>query len=445
MRIPTEEQPVLENLIAIRHRLSALKKDRDSYAKPDVVLSLWSDTEKEIERLCEIRSENIWNSDSRNRLNDVLDDVMSLLSLFFMSIGKTREIPAVYAQLVTVKQYLDQLVEMGVYTEALLIPTEGRLKDIESIINLNSGKPGTTAAVTSLVRRKLTKCKASLQKLLASLHEVSPDLKPIQNELVELRRQLSVLAGRACGFSDVDIQEIQKRLRSIDNTRIDGKFLAPDGSIPAGQALVVGLLEQLFEEAHDLMASTDSVSESLVPIADRLKEIKSQLERLSLTHQWTLRETDLYTFQQQLQEIEKLRVGGKFLDAEGNVPEGQTLLNFLLRACYRLMSKMLSESVPVAEALMPIYNQLSTVRRCLLEVNKWGAPDSVRELYPYQMKLASIDNMRVNGTFYDEDGMIPEGQGLCVAMLNECYDILHDLVSKVEEDEASVGSDQDHQ
>lgn len=73
--------------------------------------------------------------------------------------------------------------------------------------------------------------------------------------------------------------------------------MAPDGSIPAGQALVVGLLEQLFEEAHDLMASTDSISESLKPIADRLKEIKGQLERLSLTHRWTLRETDLYTFQ----------------------------------------------------------------------------------------------------------------------------------------------------
>lgn len=69
---------------------------------------------------------------------------------------------------------------------------------------------------------------------------------------------------------------------------------------------------------------------------------------------------------------------------------------------------------------------------------------TVRELYPYQMKLASIDNMRVNGTFYDEDGMIPEGQGLCVAILNECYDILHDLVSKVE-DEASDGSDEDRE
>lgn len=73
--------------------------------------------------------------------------------------------------------------------------------------------------------------------------------------------------------------------------------MAPDGTIPAGQALVVGLLEQLFEEAHDLMASTDSISESLTPIAERLKEIKGQLERLSLTHRWTLRETDLYTFQ----------------------------------------------------------------------------------------------------------------------------------------------------
>ena len=58
------------------------------------------------------------------------------------------------------------------------------------------------------------------------------------------------------------------------------------------------------------------------------------------------------------------------------------------------------------------------------------------------MKLASIDNMRQNGTFYDEDGMIPEGQALCVAILNECYDILHDLISKVEDEKGSTSSDQ---
>jgi hypothetical protein len=46
------------------------------------------------------------------------------------------------------------------------------------------------------------------------------------------------------------------------------------------------------------------------------------------------------------------------------------------------MAKMLSENVPVAEALMPVHNQLSTVRRCLIEVTKWGKPDSIRDLYP---------------------------------------------------------------
>lgn len=55
--------------------------------------------------------------------------------------------------------------------------------------------------------------------------------------------------------------------------------------------------------------------------------------------------------------------------------------------------------------------------------------DRVIFLCRYQMKLASIDNMRVNGTFCDEEGNIPEGQAICVALLNECYDILHELIA----------------
>lgn len=79
----------------------------------------------------------------------------------------------------------------------------------------------------------------------------------------------------------------------------------------------------------------------------------------------------------QLQEVEKLRQDGKFKDPESDtIPEGQAVVNFLLRGCYRIMAKMLSENVPVAEALMPVHNQLSTVRRCLMEVTKWGKPDS---------------------------------------------------------------------
>lgn len=91
-----------------------------------------------------------------------------------------------------------------------------------------------------------------------------------------------------------------------------------------------------------------------------------------------------YFFQLQLQEIEKLRHNGKFRDPKTSndyVPDGQALINFLLRGCYRLITKMLSENVPVSEAIMPIYNQLSTVRRCLIEVTKWGKPDSGKFVY----------------------------------------------------------------
>lgn len=42
-----------------------------------------------------------------------------------------------------------------------------------------------------------------------------------------------------------------------------------------------------------------------------------------LTHRWSLRETDLWNYSLSLQEIDKMRVDGKFVDAEGDRPSGQ--------------------------------------------------------------------------------------------------------------------------
>ena len=58
-----------------------------------------------------------------------------------------------------------------------------------------------------------------------------------------------------------------------------------------------------------------------------------------------------------------------------------------------------------------------------------------RELYPYGMKLNSIDAIRIHGKFMTEDGSIPEGQGTVHALLAECYELLHELRSEVEEDD----------
>ena len=113
---------------------------------------------------------------------------------------------------------------------------------------------------------------------------------------------------------------------SLNNrTRVDGKFLGPGGIIPTSQAICSSLLEECFEIAQEIKAHEDSknVASSLKPIYDRLSEIRAELESLVMTHRWSLRETDLWNYSLSLQEIDKMRVDGKFVDSEGNRPSGQ--------------------------------------------------------------------------------------------------------------------------
>lgn len=138
-----------------------------------------------------------------------------------------------------------------------------------------------------------------------------------------------------------------------------------------------------------------------------------------------------------LNEIDNKRINGKF-PTKSQDSKGQSILLYLLRRCYAIIYKLLESSEPVSEALQPIHNQLSTVRRCLLELKRMGGVNNERELYPYQMKLASLDNLRTEGIFYDSDGNIPEGQGILNALLAECFDILHEL--KVEAEERAQNS-----
>lgn len=52
-----------------------------------------------------------------------------------------------------------------------------------------------------------------------------------------------------------------------------------------------------------------------------LVSIRNDLDKLSLTQAWSLRETDLYDFQRQLDKIDESRVDGNWLDDEGKPAE----------------------------------------------------------------------------------------------------------------------------
>jgi len=161
-------------------------------------------------------------------------------------------------------------------------------------------------------------------------------------------------------------------LACYHSTRVDGKFLGPGGIVPASQAICSSLLEECFDVAQEIKANEDSknVASSLKPIYDRLSSIRAELENLVLTHRWALRETDLWNYSLSLQEIDNMRVDGKFIDYEGNKPTGQyvrrlcisclswltfaKVLLYLLRRCYGLIYRLLSSSEPVSEELIPI-------------------------------------------------------------------------------------------
>lgn len=95
--------------------------------------------------------------------------------------------------------------------------------------------------------------------------------------------------------------------------------------MPASQAVCSSLLEDCFDILQQIKAQDESknVASSLKPIHDRLSQLRSELENLVLTHRWSLREMDLYNYSLSLQEIDKMRVDGKFVDADGNRPPGQ--------------------------------------------------------------------------------------------------------------------------
>ncbi|WRT63533.1 uncharacterized protein IL334_000438 [Kwoniella shivajii] len=453
--VPQEELPVLEALITIRNRLTALKKDTTKFIRAPDVMPIYNSVVKQVTRLNTIRDEQSHHQSSLsnnaaassstskpaipepNRVDTVLADVFGLLSLFFLTIGKSRETPATYCQIASMRHLLSHMNESGAYTEEILLPIRERLDILKNVIKQDSEDGKHPEPIVRLMLRKLEGVEHQLHDLLASLSVLSVELVPIHQRLVASRKQLAAMAAEPKP-NKAEYKAIIEDLRKIDSKRVDGKFLGPGGSfVPEGQALLSGLLESCFDITQDIKAreAEEEVTPTLKPIYDRLSEMKTQLDQLLLTHRWTLRETDLYNYALSLREIDAMRVDGKFVDADGNKAGGQYALLFLLRRCHGLLYRLMSESEPISEELMPVANKLSTIKKCLNEVLKYGGPYTPRDLYPYHLALHQIDSLRKDGKFYADDGSIPEGQAILVAQLSEAHELLEMLKESMSDEE----------
>ncbi|EHN00015.1 YPL260W-like protein [Saccharomyces cerevisiae x Saccharomyces kudriavzevii VIN7] len=445
----------------------------------------------------------IHSTELHNRVDSVLDDVFQLLSLCFLTVGLKNSAPATYASLSTVESLLEHLNESNVFTHHDLSPIKERLDEISKIVEQKNSSPmyeedANDARIREidnerkqnkieedlLLRAKLKHCKDEYDTLESKLEEIDPSLSTVMEKLFRIRRGLLSLVASAKKtmskssaninsllqeHSDLQANEndlmddkhlvsqeyvheklsvLKNELSELESNRDDsGKFksLETHEVTEKGQSVLNGLLDDCHDLISDLSHQTNgglALDPHLQPTYEQLIDIKTTLENLMITRRWTLRETDLFSYQKKLNEIDSKRINGKF-PTKSQDSKGQSILLYLLRRCYAIIYKLLESSEPVSEALQPIHNQLSTVRRCLLELKRMGGVNNERELYPYQMKLASLDNLRTNGIFYDSDGNIPEGQGILNALLAECFDIMHELKVEAEERALNPNSSDD--
>ncbi|CAL9733901.1 cu(2+) suppressing and bleomycin sensitive protein 1 [Monosporozyma servazzii] len=490
MTVPKEEETILNYLLGVRASLAKLKQNRAQFLNSKEVQNTYQDVLTKVRELDEIRKSNtsfdeatlIHNTDLHNRVDSVLDDVFQLLSLSFLTVGLKNSAPATYASLSTVQNLLEHLEESKIYTHHDLKPIKDRLDEISQIVEKSCSQPladvsNEEAELTAinternknkleqdlLLRIKLQHCIDQYTKIESNLEDIDPELNEFMEKLYQIRRGLLSLIQSLKDTGDSSTSDNQ--IQDVNNNKIDDvtqKYTVLKAQLEAietevrnfnedmmpgqtrkGESVLNGLLDDCNDLVNDLSYQSEdgqSLKISLDPylqeIYDKLIVIKTSLANLMITRRWTLRETDLFSYQKQLSEIDSKRVHGKFPTKSGN-SKGQSILLYLLRRCYAIIYKLLESSEPVSESLQPIHNQLSTVRRCLLELKRMGGVENDRELYPYQMKLASLDNMRSDGKFYDSDGNIPEGQGILNALLAGCFDIIHELEVEAEERENS--------
>ncbi|KIW18764.1 hypothetical protein PV08_03053 [Exophiala spinifera] len=424
-----QEKPILDKLILIRDKLLLLKQDKSTYVKSSDVIPLYDQVIEQVSILNDVRGpEHL----VQNRVDTVLDDCLQLISLFFMAVGRNNEAPALYAMTGNIMRLCHHLKEAAFYSKKDLTGLEHTLNKMQS--TLEHGKDVYSNHLLTRIKYRLEICQAMLQELSDFLSTLSPEMVPVWEKLVSILRAIAALNTRS-KYSQKDLDELRDELLSIQATMKDGQLPDDTGVPSSGQDLVVPLLNRCLKFTEIVQERQGKIDERFKDVYDQLIEIRSQLERLTMTQAWSLRETDLFMWQRKLDRIDDSRRDGNFFDAEGHPADlhAQRTLLYLIRRGYAYIHQLLIASEPVSEALLPIYNQLLTLRRCLVEVKKAGGVSNPRELYPYSMKLNSIDNMRVDGKFQIGKD-IPEGQGAVNDLLAECYDLAYELRTAAEQE-----------
>lgn len=366
--------------------------------------------------------------DQKNEITAVADEILFIMSLGFLTVGLRGAAIGGFAAVSTIHCLLSQLTMAPLYTYPELKVLCDRIDTFEEELSSpDDSEFALTPELVRLMEREIRGCRKYLPMALSRFEGMNESHFKYQKQLVLLRRELLNALAQHYNeeFDPVPIQQLAKELEDLDKT-VKTVF-ANDKDNRPGCALLVKQIEICIPHVKRFAEQGPLINPSVVEFMPKLIEINHTFELFLMTHRWTLRETDLFVHKEQLDEILQKISTRVECDPETHVPNSDfAIAVFLTRKARALLFKVLDLAEPVDEILSPMYNQLQTTKRCLEEVRDMGGLSDLRELYPYQMKLASIDNARQDGKFV-VNNRVPAGQAAINAVLSECFELCHEL------------------
>lgn len=136
-----------------------------------------------------------WTNDRRRAVDKVLESCFQLLSLFFMTIGRTSEAPAAYALTSTIKRLLDHLTEAALFSAKDLSSMSNTLDTIDGIVDKSDSKH--SPYLVELLANRVGLCKQSLAKLQKKLDGLGDPLPSIHEKLISILRSTALANTRS--------------------------------------------------------------------------------------------------------------------------------------------------------------------------------------------------------------------------------------------------------
>lgn len=188
------EKEILDRLLLIRDQLLLLKQDRTKYIRSKDVMGLYEQIIDEVRHINEVRSSSPENA-GENRLDKVMESCFQLLSLFFMTIGRTNEAPAAYSLTSTIRRLLDHLTESNLFSAKDLDSMAKTLDQLSKTVNEPDSRH--SPYLVQLISKRVALCQTSLRNLQKQLEALDESLLSVHEKLISIFRSLSLANTKA--------------------------------------------------------------------------------------------------------------------------------------------------------------------------------------------------------------------------------------------------------